>query len=99
MCCRPGLFEVASGSLRKFGVVWMSNITRVRSETAHFPNCRVGKVAPPVDDHGGEVRMPTSFGRQRPAQSGMSPIRQISFTGPCPWNAPWPACVVKRAPQ
>ena len=75
-----------------------SNIARVRSETAHFPNCRVGTVAPPIDDHGGEVRMPTSLGRQRSGQSGMSPIRQISNTGRA-HGAPWPVCVVKRAPQ
>ena len=62
--------------------VWMSNITRVRSETAHFPNCRFGTVAPPVDDHGGEMRMPTSLGRQRSAQSGMSRSGRLRWAVP-----------------
>ena len=79
--CAADQAHFAFGSLRKSCVVRMSNITRVRSETAHIPNCRVGTVAPPVDDHGGEVRMPTRPGCQRSAQSGMSPIRQTSFTG------------------
>ena len=90
MCRRPGSCEVAFGSLRKSGVVWMSNITRVRSETAHFPNCRVGTVAPPVDDHGGDVRMPTRSGRQRSTQNNMSPIRQTSFTGRAHGTHPGP---------
>ena len=51
MCRRPGSFEVSRVLLRKSGVVWMSNITRVRRT-----------VALPVDDHGGEVRMPTRSG-------------------------------------
>ena len=50
MCRRPGAFEVAFGSMCKSGVVWISNITRVRSETAPLPNHRVGTVASPVDD-------------------------------------------------
>ena len=79
-----------SGPCASLVLCGMSNITRVRSETAHFLNCRVGTVAPPVDNHGGEVRMPTSLGRQRSAQSGMSPIRQTSFTGRAHGTHPGP---------
>ena len=80
----PGSFEVALGSLRKFGVVRIAHIARVRSQTAPLPYHHAGTVAPPT-----ESRCPCRAALHVRGQhkAACPPIRETSFMA-CAHEAP-----------
>ena len=79
--CVPShvLLEGRIGSMCQFGALLLTHIDRFCSFTALLPHHCFGTVAPPIDDHGGQMRMQRGSRRQRsaPARSGRLRSRAV----------------------